>query len=156
MMISSKGRYALRVMLDMAEQPRSGYIRLKDIATRQDISRKYLESIMAELCKNDLIESAIGKTGGYKLRRPPADYSVGEILQAAEGELAPVACLAKDGKKCESAGCCYTLPFWKGLEEHINQYVNSYTLQDLLNAKENTPECHCGAGTENEDEHHEK
>lgn len=96
-MISSKGRYALRVMLDMAEQHGDGYIRLGDIAARQDISRKYLESIMTALCKSNLVESALGKTGGYKLVRSPEEYKVGEILEAAEGEIAPVSCLTKDG-----------------------------------------------------------
>ena len=99
MMVSSKGRYALRVMLDMAYQTDSGNIRLKDIAERQNISRKYLESIMTLLCKHELVESALGKDGGYKLVRKPEDYPVGEILSAAEGELVPVSCLAEDGKK---------------------------------------------------------
>ena len=101
MMISSKGRYALRVMLDMAEQGGDSFLPLKDIADRQNISRKYLESIMPDLAKHGLVESAMGKTGGYKLTRKPEDCKVGEILCAAEGELAPVSCLTKDGKKCE-------------------------------------------------------
>ncbi len=155
MMISSKGRYALRVMLDMAEQPSDGYIRLKDVAVRQDISRKYLESIMTELCRHGLVESAIGKTGGYKLRRKPSEYRVGEILEAAEGELALVACLAKDGRKCEGTCTCATLPFWQGLEEQINDYVNRYTLQDLLDSKKQHTDC-CGCSSEKkEDEKHE-
>ena len=99
MMISSKGRYALRVMLDMAEQSGGGNIRLKDIAARQNISVKYLESIMTALCKSGLVESALGKDGGYRLRRAPEAYTAGEILRAAEGELAPVSCLTEDGKK---------------------------------------------------------
>lgn len=148
MMISSKGRYALRVMLDMAEQHSDENIRLKDIADRQNISRKYLESIMTVLCKNNLVKSSIGKDGGYRLMRPPDKYTAGEILQAVEGELVPVACLAKDSKKCSGVCTCYTLPFWEGLEEQINSYVNSYTLKDLLGAKENTPDCHCGTGAE--------
>ena len=80
--------------------------------------------------------------------RPPDKYTAGEILQAVEGELVPVACLAKDSKKCSGVCTCYTLPFWEGLEEQINSYVNSYTLKDLLGAKENTPDCHCGTGAE--------
>ena len=152
MMISSKGRYALRVMLDMAEQGGESYIRLSDVANRQDSSRKYLESIMSELCKGGLVESALGKSGGYKLTRKPCEYRVGEILCAAEGELAPVACLAKDGKKCERGDSCYTLPFWRGLEEQINAYVNSYTLQDLLDLKtRKNNEC-CGCGCEEGEE----
>ena len=144
MMISSKGRYALRVMLDMAEHAGDSYIRLKDVAERQNISRKYLENIMPELARCGLVESALGKAGGYKLMRQPADYKVGEILCAAEGELAPVACLAKDGKKCEHVDACYTLSFWRGLEEHINAYVNSYTLQDLLDSKAEEDNKCCG------------
>ena len=129
MMISSKGRYALRVMLDMAEQQGNENIRLKDIAHRQDISRKYLESIMTELCKKELVQSSIGKVGGYRLVRSPSEYTVGEILKAVEGDLIPVACL--------------TFPFWNGLAEQINAYVDSYTLKDLLDDKEKT-HCCCG------------
>ena len=146
MMISSKGRYALRVMLDMAEQGGDSFLPLKDIADRQNISRKYLESIMTDLAKHGLVESAMGKTGGYKLTRKPEDYKVGEILCAAEGELAPVSCLTKDGKKCEKVDSCYTLPFWIGLEEHINSYVNSYTLKDLLESGEKNHD-KCGGCT---------
>ena len=125
MIISSKGRYALRVMLELAQYGGDGaYIRLGDIAQRQGISRKYLESIMTALAKAGLVESALGKAGGYRLVRPAEDYPIGEILQAAEGEL--------DGKPCDRSGSCITLPFWRGLEEHINAYVNSYTLRDLL------------------------
>ena len=147
MMISSKGRYALRVMLDMAQQKDDGFIRLSDVAQRQEISRKYLESIMTALSKSGLVESALGKSGGYRLARAPADYPVGEILRAAEGELAPVACLAREGHKCDRVGFCYTLPFWKGLEDQINAYVNSFSLQDLLDLKNQEKEngcCVCG------------
>ena len=144
MMVSSKGRYALRVMLDLAERSDGGYIRLSDIARRQNISRKYLESIMPELCRCRLVESALGKSGGYRLTRAPADYRVGEILSAAEKELAPVACLAKDAKKCERSDLCYTLPFWQGLEEQIRAYVNRYSLQDLLDLKSSTKTDSCG------------
>ena len=133
MIISSKGRYALRVMLELAQYGGDGaYIRLGDIAQRQGISRKYLESIMTALAKAGLVESALGKAGGYRLVRPAEDYPIGEILPAAEGELMPVSCLAMDGKPCDRSGSCITLPFWRGLEEHINAYVNSYTLRDLL------------------------
>ena len=152
MMISSKGRYALRVMLDMAQQKDDGFIRLSDVAQRQEISRKYLESIMTALSKSGLVESALGKSGGYRLARAPADYPVGEILRAAEGELAPVACLAREGRKCDRVGFCYTLPFWKGLEDQINAYVNSFSLQDLLDLKDQEKEngcCVCG-GKEDE------
>ena len=87
---------------------------------------------MTALAKAGLVESALGKAGGYRLVRPAEDYPIGEILQAAEGELMPVSCLAMDGKPCDRSGSCITLPFWRGLEEHINAYVNSYTLRDLL------------------------
>ncbi len=143
MMVSSKGRYALRVMLDMAYQTDGGNIRLKDIAERQNISRKYLESIMTLLCKHELVESSLGKDGGYKLVRKPEDYPVGEILRAAEGELVPVSCLAEDGKKCDRECNCYTLPFWKGLEAHINEYIDHFSLADLM--AQNAEVCH-GSG----------
>lgn len=153
MMISSKGRYALRVMLDLAERENGSYIRLKDIAERLDIPRKYLESIMTELSKNDLVESAIGKTGGYRLKREPKNYSAGDILRAAEGQLIPVSCLSKDGKKCDGSDSCYTLPFWIGLEKHINAYIDNYTLQDLLDrAKEVKSTCCCGEDKVENDE----
>lgn len=143
MMVSSKGRYALRVMLDMAEHGEEGFLRLSDIAERQNISRKYLESIMNLLCKSGLVESAVGKTGGYKLLRPAEEYSVGEILRAAEGELVPVSCLAEDGKKCGEVCTCYTLPFWRGLEAHINEYIDNYTLGGLLAEKRKNPGHEC-------------
>lgn len=143
-MISSKGRYALRVMLDMAEHNGDGYLRLSDIAKRQDISRKYLESIMPELCKNGLVESALGKSGGYRLTRRPEEYRIGQILWAAEGKLALVACVARDGKKCEQTDICYTLPFWQGLEQRISDYVDGVTLQDLLNMKTERTTHSCG------------
>ena len=151
MMISSKGRYALRVMLDMAQRHQDGYIRLHEIAERQQISRKYLESIMTVLCKHHLVESTVGKAGGYRLLRPPEGYAVGEILRAVEGDLAPVSCVAGEGKKCSGSCGCDTLPFWQGLERQINTYMNSYTLADLLNAERKTPGCPCGAGTEDKE-----
>ena len=152
MMISSKGRYALRAMLELAEYRDEGYIRLSDIARRQEVSRKYLESIMSELCRAGLVESALGKTGGYRLTRQPGEYKVGEILTAAEGELVPVSCQAMDGGQCDRMGMCYTLPFWKGLENRITEYVNSYTLQDLLDLKPDQSENVCGCQTDSEKE----
>ena len=142
-MISTKGRYALRVMIDLAEQNPEDYIPLEEIAVRQDISKKYLESIMNLLCKSGLVESAVGKTGGYKLLRSADEYSVGEILRAAEGELVPVSCLAEDGKKCGEVCTCYTLPFWRGLEAHINEYIDNYTLGGLLAEKRKNPGHEC-------------
>ena len=156
MMISTKGRYALRVMLDMAEHGgEDNYLRLKDIADRLSLSRKYLETIMTELGKNSLVESAIGKAGGYKLKRPPKGYTAGEILRAAEGEFFPVACLSPDGKKCEGSAACYAMPFWIGLEEHINAYIDHYTLQDLMDSAKNTREARC-CNSEQEEHHEER
>ena len=133
MIISSKGRYALRVMLELAQYGGDGaYIRLGDIAQRQGISRKYLESIMTALAKAGLVESALGKAGGYRLVRPAEDYPIGEILQAAEGELMPVSCLAPwTASPAIGRAPASPLPFWRGLEEHINAYVNSYTLSAI-------------------------
>lgn len=140
MMISSRGRYALRVMLDMAKQHSTQNISVRDLAARQNISRKYLESIMTALCKANLIESETGKDGGYRLRRAPEEYTAGDVLRAVEGELAPVSCVTPDGKKCDGACGCIALPFWQGLEQHINTYVDSYTLQDLLTSQQEKKE----------------
>ena len=112
-MISTKGRYALRVMLDLAEHGNEGYIPLKDIAKRQAISDKYLESILKSLVKQKMLKGLRGKGGGYQLTRTPAEYSVGEILEVAEGTLAPVACLMDDAEDCPRANQCRTLPMWK-------------------------------------------
>ena len=143
-LISSRGRYALRVMTYLAEHSEGGYVSLRDVAARQDISRKYLEGIMAALCRHDLVQSATGKTGGYRLKRPPREYTAGEILRASEGELAPVACVAKDAQKCGRSELCPTLPFWLGLEKTVNAYIDSYTLEDLLQLKNAAPRCQCG------------
>lgn len=150
MMISSRGRYALRVMLDLAQRSSGGYLSLRDIAERQEISRKYLESIMAELCRQGLVESAMGKAGGYRLSHPPEAISAGAVLRAAEGGLPLVACLSEECKKCESGGGCHTYFFWKGLEAEIDRYVNRYTLRDLLDAAEQTPDL-CGPERKLED-----
>ena len=132
MKISTKGRYALRVMLDLALHQADGVIALKDIAARQDISVKYLEQVVSTLNKSGLIQSIRGKEGGYRLTRRPDEYVVGDILRAAEGSLAPVACLDCDVNPCERQDFCITLGFWKGLQKAINDYVDSQTLQDLL------------------------
>lgn len=141
MMITSRGRYALRAMLDLAARPRGGFVRLSDIAARQHISRKYLERILPDLARHGLLESALGKSGGYRLTRPPGAYRVGEILRAAEGALAPVACLAEGGHSCETAADCCAYPFWEGLERQIDAYVDSCTLQDLLAGRGTCPRC---------------
>ena len=141
MIVSTKGRYALRVMIDMAEHNTGEYIRLKDMAERQDISRKYLESIMTGLSKHELVESAMGKDGGYRLNRAPSEYKIGDILRVTEGDLSPVACIAKDEKKCEMTNLCNAYPFWQGLAAQINEYIDSYTLQDFLKHKDETTTC---------------
>lgn len=132
MKISTKGRYALRVMIDLAEQQKAEYIPLKKIAARQGISLKYLESIMTILSKNNFIEALHGKGGGYRLNREAKDYKVGEILRLIEGTLAPVACLECGAKPCENASNCRTLPMWEKLNEMINSYLDSVSIVDLM------------------------
>lgn len=132
MMISTKGRYALRVMIDLAEQQRAEYVPLKEIAARQEISQKYLESIMVILSKNNFIEALHGKGGGYRLNREPKDYKVGDILRLTEGTLVPVACLDDGAKPCEKTAECRMLPVWENLYKVINDYLDSVTLADLL------------------------
>lgn len=131
MMISTKGRYALRVMIDLAEQQSVEYIPLKEIAKRQNISQKYLESIMTVLSKNNFIEALHGKGGGYRLNRDPADYKVGEILRLTEGTLAPVACLEEGAKPCDYVAECRTLPMWTKLNDIVNEYLDSVSVADL-------------------------
>lgn len=132
MMISTRGRYALRVMIDLAEQGVEGFTPLKDIAARQHISQKYMEGIMTTLSKCNLIEAVHGKKGGYKLNREPKEYKVGEILRVTEGSLAPVACLECDAEPCEKADSCRTLPMWSKLNSLVNDYLDSVTLADLM------------------------
>ena len=131
MMISSKGRYALRVMLDLAEHGDGSYLPLRDIAQRQEISQKYLESIMAVLYKNALVDGQHGKGGGYRLNRPPQDYRVGDILRLTEGTLAPVACLESCAGPCDRAEKCRTRPMWSKLERMITDYLDSVSLAEL-------------------------
>lgn len=134
MMISTRGRYALRVMIDLATQNRESYIPLRDIAQRQDISEKYLESIVKVLTKEGLLEGLRGKGGGYRLTRPAEEYTVYDILKLSEGSLAPVSCLECDenAKKCNRAADCPTLPMWKELDEMIKNYFRNITIADLM------------------------
>lgn len=132
MKISTKGRYALRMLLDLAMYQGDGYVALKDVATRQGISKKYLEQIMPMFNKSDLLRTNRGFQGGYRLARRPDQCTVGEILRLTEGSLSPVACLDSDPVDCERAGECMTLPMWRGLAGVINEYLDSVTLQDLL------------------------
>ena len=143
MMISAKSRYALRVMVDLAQRNTGEFIPVKEIAARQGISLKYLESIMTILTKGKMLESASGKGGRYRLVRKPCEYKVIEILRLVEGNLAPVACLCDDGKKCERTTECTTLPFWKGLETVINDYLESNTLQDMICDADTRTESSC-------------
>ncbi len=139
-MISTKGRYALRVMIDMAEQHSDGYIPLKEIAQRQDISKKYLEIIMKDLVRGGFVTGISGKGGGYKLCRAPKDYSVGEILEFMEGTLASVACQVKDAPPCPRAGECETLPMWKEYDNMVHDFFYGKTLADLMSDnKESDP-----------------
>lgn len=131
MMISTKGRYALRVMVDLTEQNAGAYIPLKDIAKRQEISQKYLESIMAVLSKAGFVDALHGKGGGYRLNRSPNEYTVGSVLKLTEGTLAPVACLEHEHNKCGRAANCRTLPMWIELEHMINNYLEGITVGDL-------------------------
>ena len=132
MMISTKGRYALRVMVDLAEHPTDAYIPLKEIAQRQEISEKYLEAIIKILVKARLLTGIRGKGGGYKLTRPLEQYTVGEILRLTEESLAPVTCLEEDAAACSRAAECRTLPVWKGLDRVINEYLDGITIADLI------------------------
>jgi len=131
MMVSTKGRYALRVMVDLSEHNTGAYIPLKDIAERQEISQKYLESIMTVLSKGGFVDALHGKGGGYKLNRTPDEYTVGSILKLTEGTLAPVACLDSGHKKCDRATECRTLPMWIELDRLVNNYLEGITLGDL-------------------------
>ena len=134
MLVSTKGRYALRVMLELAQSDSTVYMPLPLIAEKQGISEKYLESIVSLLVKGGLVEGVRGKGGGYRLRRPLQDYSAGEILRLTEGSLAPVSCLEGEENACPRAGQCHTLPMWTKLEGLINSYLDSVTLADLLDA----------------------
>lgn len=131
MKISTKGRYALRVMIDLALNNSKQYITSKEIAKRQEISNKYLEQIIAMLNKAGYLETARGNTGGYKLAKEPSEYIIGDILKATEGDLVPIDCLTEE-KKCKRQERCKTYSFWKGLDDVINEYINSKTLEDLI------------------------
>ena len=130
-MFSTKGRYALRVMIDLAQHEGEGYTPLKSIAERQDISKKYLEIIVKELVKAGYLSGVSGKGGGYKLSRKAEDYSVGEILELMEGTLAPVACLEDDAASCARAEDCMTLPLWKEYYELTKDFFYGKKLSDL-------------------------
>ncbi len=132
MIVSTKGRYALRVLIDLAEQTSGEHIPLKEIAERQNISQKYIEAIMTLLSKNGYVDAVHGKGGGYKLNRKPEEYIVGDILRLTEGTLSPVACLEKGAAPCPRKNTCRTLPLWSKLDELVENYLDSVNLADLL------------------------
>ena len=132
MLVSTKGRYALRVMVDLAEHQANGRIPLKEIADRQGISEKYLENILATLVRNGVLSGMRGKGGGYKLTKSPDQYTVGQILRLTEGSLAPVACLEGDGSGCDRSYECPTINMWTKLDDMINGYLDSVTIADLV------------------------
>ncbi len=130
-MISTRGRYALRVMLDLADQNRDAFIPLEEIANRQGISKKYLEAILKVLVKHDLLKGLRGKGGGYRLTRRPDQYTVGEILELTEGSLAIVSCLANEENPCERKSFCRSLPMWQKFDQMVHDYFFGITLADL-------------------------
>ena len=132
-MISTKGRYALRVMIDLAQHSNETYIPLKDIAMRQNISEKYLEIILKVLVKEKLLKGLRGKGGGYQLTKAPEDYTVGEILELAEGTLATVACLTTNAEPCARKDTCITLPMWTKFDALVHNFFYQITLADVVN-----------------------
>lgn len=132
MKISTKGRYALRIMIDLAIHDDGNYIRLKEISERQDITLKYMEQIMPLLTRAGYVRSYRGNNGGYMLAKDPEQYTVGEILRTTEGSLAPIPCVEDDPNRCPRCNECITLPFWEGLWDVINEYVDSVTLADMI------------------------
>lgn len=132
MLISTRGRYAIRVMIDLAEHYTGSYIPMKDVAQRQQVSLKYIERIMPTLTQNGFVEGVHGKGGGYRLVREPKEYRIGEILRLTEGDLAPVACLECNAATCERADECRTLPMWSKFKDMMDEYFDGITLADLM------------------------
>ncbi len=132
MMVSTKGRYALRVLIDLAEHDGEGFVTLKDVAARQNISKKYLEQIVPMLNKADIVIGSRGFQGGYMLAKKPSEITVGDVLRITEGSLAPVACLDKEPFGCDRKNDCLTLPVWKGLYKTITDYLDGISLRDVL------------------------
>lgn len=135
MMVSTKGRYALMVLIDIAQNGEDEYIPLVDIANRQGLSMKYLELVVAMLNKGNLITSRRGKSGGYKLIKKPEEYNINEILEITEGSLSPVNCIESGGVNCDKASSCITLPLWIGLDRVISEYLSKISLRDIIEAK---------------------
>jgi Rrf2 family protein len=136
MKISTKGRYALRMMLDLAEHRNQGFIALKDIAERQNISKKYLEQIVTILNRADILRTNRGHQGGYMLAQSPEKYSVGQILRITEGSLSPISCLDDSPNRCNRSPYCKTLPMWQGLDKVITDYLDNINLQDMLDRRQ--------------------
>lgn len=132
MMISTRGRYALRVMIDLAEHSDGSCIPMKEVAQRQDISLKYLEKILPLLVEAGLVEGQHGRGGGYRLTKPPEAYPISDILLLTEGDLAPVACLGCTAEPCQRTADCRTYPMWQELNKRINHYLESVTIADLM------------------------
>ena len=132
MKVSTKGRYALRIMIDLAMNDNGEYIRLKEIAERQSITLKYMEQIMPLLTKAGYVRSYRGNNGGYMLARSPEEYTVGDILRTTEGSLAPISCIEETPNRCPRKDYCTTLSFWEGMAKVINEYVDGITLADLM------------------------
>lgn len=132
MKISTKGRYALRMLIDLAERQSDGYVALKDIAERQGVSKKYLEQIIPMLNNSGILRANRGSQGGYRLAKSAKEYTVGEILRLTEGSLAPVACLEHQPIECDRSAECVTLPVWQGLYKVVCDYLDSITLQDII------------------------
>ena len=132
MFVSTRGRYALRVIIDIAENSDDNYIPLKDVVVRQGISQKYLESIMTDLSKAGLLDALHGKGGGYKLSKKPEEIKVIDILNITELDLAPISCLNSNAEPCDKAFECRTLPMWKGLNDLISNYFNGISIRDLM------------------------
>ena len=132
MMISTRGRYALRILVDLAEARAESFVTLREIAERQEISEKYLESIVKLLVRADILEGLRGKGGGYRLGRLPEEINVLDVLRLTEGSLAPVSCLEEGSRGCSRAAQCRTLPLWRGLNEVVTQYLGGFTIRDLM------------------------
>lgn len=135
MFVSTRGRYALRVMIDLAEHPQEGYIPLKDITDRQEVSEKYLESIIVVLSKAGFVSGVRGKGGGYRLARKPSEYTVGSILRVLDETLAPVTCLAQAENDCPRKTFCKTLPMWLKFNKVVNDFFDNISLEDLVEGR---------------------
>lgn len=145
MKVSTRGRYALRLMIDLAQHRDEGYISLKEISARQDITVRYLEQIIAILLKAGFVQSIRGKSGGYRLAKHPREYTTEDILKLTEGAFLPISCMVAQGENCPRATGCATMPFWKGLQQVIEHYLRNVTLEDLAKQQQEIS-CDYGAG----------